>query len=67
MCPNYNCLSNGYCNVCGLVSGFAEGCDILSSSPVCDADSSTTDIEDTAESKVAHCVACKKDGRNNYI
>ena len=53
--------------MCGLVSGFAEGCDILSSSPVCDADSSTTDIEDSAEGKVAQCVACKKDGRNDYV
>ena len=68
-CPssnsNYRCLSNGYCNVCGLISGNAEGCDITSLTPVCDADSGTTAIDDSdfnAPVKVAQCVACKKDG-----
>jgi hypothetical protein len=67
-CPSsyneYKCLSTGECNVCGLnVSGFAEGCDIHSSTPVCDADSETSEIEDTAIGKVAQCVACTKSGR----
>ena len=65
-CPssytNYRCLSTGECNVCGLISGFAEGCDIRSNVPVCDADSSSPVIEDAAEGKVAKCVACKKSG-----
>ena len=59
---NYKCLSTGYCNVCGNINNVAEGCDILSSTPVCDADSSTGSIEDSAAQKVAQCVACKKDG-----
>ena len=63
---NYKCLSTGYCNVCGNVNDVAEGCDILSSTPVCDADSSTTYIEDSTEATVAQCVACKKDGKYLY-
>ena len=65
-CPSshtgYKCLSTGHCNVCGLINNLAEGCDILSSTPVCDADSNTSDIEDSAVGKVAQCVGCKKDG-----
>ena len=60
---NYKCLSTGYCNVCGNINNVAEGCDILSLTPVCDADSSTTYIEDSTEATVAQCVACKKDGK----
>ena len=67
-CPSayssYKCLSTGGCNVCGLISGYAEGCDITSTAPVCDADSSTFGIQDTATAKVAECVACKKSGRD---
>ena len=48
--------------MCGLINNLAEGCDILSSTPVCDADSNTSDIEDSAVGKVAQCVGCKKDG-----
>ena len=51
--------------MCGLISGNAEGCDITSLTPVCDADSGTTAIDDSdfdAPGKVAQCVACKKDG-----
>ena len=51
-CPssnsNYRCLSTGACNVCGLISGVAEGCDPFSTTPVCDADSTTSAIDDTA-------------------
>ena len=69
-CPSsfntYRCLSTGACNVCGLISGYAEGCDIFSTSPVCDADSSTTGIEDSAIAKVAKCVSCKKSGKELY-
>ena len=49
--------------MCGLISGFAEGCDIFSTSPVCDADSSVTGIQDSATGKVAQCVSCKKSGK----
>ena len=45
------------------MNNVAEGCGILSSSPVCDADSSTAGIQDSAENKVAQCVGCKKDGK----
>ena len=66
-CPSghssYKCLSNGACNVCGLISGNAEGCDITSTTPVCDADSTTSGIQDSASGKVAQCVACKKTGK----
>ena len=66
-CPasfsSYKCLSNGACNVCGLLSNKAEGCNIFSTSPVCDADSSTNGIQATYDtSKVAQCVACKQTG-----
>ena len=65
-CPssnsNYRCLSTGACNVCGLISGVAEGCDTFSTAPVCDADSTTSGIQDSASNKVAVCVACKKSG-----
>ena len=40
----------------------AEGCDAFSNSPVCDADSTTSGIQDSATNKVAACVACKKSG-----
>ena len=67
-CPssnsNYRCLSTGACNVCGLISGTAEGCELLSSTPVCDADSTTSGIQDTASNKVAVGVGCKKSGMN---
>ena len=65
-CPssysNYKCLSSGACNVCGIVNGNVEGCDITSTTPVCDADSTTSGIQDSASGKVAQCVACKKTG-----
>ena len=65
-CPtshsNYRCLSSGACNVCGLINGNVEGCDIASATPVCDADSTTSGIQDSASGKVAQCVACKKNG-----
>ena len=59
----YKCLSTGSCNVCGLISGKAEGCNVFSTAPVCDADKSTVGIETTYDSaKEAQCVACKKTG-----
>ena len=65
-CPNsttnYKCLSTGACNVCGLISGYAEGCGIFSTTPVCDADSTTSGTQDSATNKVAECVPCTKSG-----
>ena len=49
--------------MCGLITGVAEGCDIHSTTPVCDADSATSVIEDTAIGKIAQCVACTHSGR----
>ena len=70
-CPssnsNYRCLSTGACNVCGLISGIAEGCDTFSTTPVCDADSTASGIQDSATEKVAVCVACKKSGNISFI
>ena len=70
-CPlhysTYKCLSTGSCNVCGLISGNAEGCDINSDKPVCDADKDTAIIEDTVSDKEAKCVACKKSGNVRFI
>ena len=66
-CPSshstYRCLSNGACNVCGLFSNKAEGCNIFSTTPVCDADSTTSGIQSSYDTaKVAQCVGCKKSG-----
>ena len=66
LCPspyeNYRCLSTGACNVCGVINGINEGCDVTSRNPVCDADSTTEGIQDSADGKVAQCTSCKKDG-----
>ena len=66
MIPSFNCNYWYICidEACSLISGYAEGCDVTSMAPVCDADSSTFGIQDTATAKVAQCVACKKAGRN---
>ena len=72
-CPSsyntYKCLSNGACNICGLnmESGYAEGCDIHSNAPVCDADSTAAGIQDSATGKLAQCVPCKKSGKGRLF
>ena len=70
LCPsfytNYRCVSTGHCNVCRLINGVAEGCEIRSTTPVCDMDESTSGIQDTASRKVAKCVACTKAGEISY-
>ena len=58
----HKCLSTGVCNVCGLISGTHEECVSTSTSPVCDADSSTSIIDDTAVEKEAVCKGCTKSG-----
>ena len=68
-CPsaysNYKCLSDGACNVCGLINGIVEGCGgIFSTTPVCDADKDTTISENSATRKVAQCVKCTKSGKS---
>ena len=70
-CPsfysNYRCLSTGACNVCGLINGTAEGCEILSLTPVCDADKDTDNTQDSATGKVAQCVACTNGRLLNFF
>ena len=61
------CLSTGECNVCKIISDAHEGCDIYSMEPVCDADSTTVEIEDSAVAKLAKCVACKNTGKYRYL
>ena len=67
-CPtipsNLKCLSTGECNICKDISGRHEGCDVTSTTPVCDADSATDGIQDIADGKIAQCTACMKDGRH---
>ena len=69
-CPssftNYRCLSTGSCNVCGLISGYAEGCDITSITPVCDADSTTLVTEDSATS-MRSCLCGTVNNRGKVI
>ena len=62
---DYRCLSTGVCNICGLINGYAEGCAVFSTTPVCDADSTSAGIQDSATDKVAACVACTKSG--NFV
>ena len=61
------CHSDGRCNVCQLKDGKNVGCQDFSSSPVCDADSSTTGVQqDSVNNRLesrGECVACKKDGK----
>ena len=64
-CSQYNCLSNGYCNVCGLITGYAEGCDIYSLTPVCDGDNESSGVQELTAGKVAHCVPCTMSGKLN--
>ena len=61
------CLSTGECNACKIISDAHEGCDIYSTEPVCDADSTTVEIEDSAVAKLAKCVACKNTGEYRYL
>ena len=67
ICLSNKCLSSGACNVCGFISGTHQGCDSLSTAPICDADSTTTGIQDSATGKVAQCVSCKKSGKGNAL
>ena len=70
-CPDnpsdMKCFSTGECNICTIISGNHEGCDITSSTPVCDADSTVSGFQDSAVCKVAECAACKKSGRCTVI
>ena len=45
------------------MSGVHEGCDIDSATPVCDADSKVSGIQDSAGKAISQCVACKKSGK----
>ena len=49
--------------MCGLISGTHEGCVSTSTTPVCDADSTTSIIDDLATEKEAGCKGCTKSGQ----
>ena len=77
-CPttpaNLRCLSSGECRVCKLIDPNYEGCDVTSTTPVCDSDISSTDMISTNDdpTKTPQCVGCKKTskylgGVGNYI
>ena len=59
---NLLCHSDGHCNLCRRISGVHVGCNNSSSTPVCDADSTTTGVQDSAVDKRAICAGCKKEG-----
>ena len=52
-----------FVTACKIIAGTGthEGCDIASAGPVCDADSTTSGIQDSAIGKLAACAGCKKD------
>ena len=72
-CPShhsgYRCLSTGSCNVCGLIAGKAEGCNVFSTASVCDADSTTSGYQSVyLDSKEGECIQCKNKGMyNQYL
>ena len=62
----YKCLSTGSCNVCGLISGKAEGCNVFSNDSVCDADSTDDGYQSTyLNTKEGVCIQCKNKGMCN--
>ena len=65
-CPNYlQCHSDGYCNECRIISSTQSGCNITTSTPVCDTDSELPGVQDSPVEKRAICTSCKKDGTSN--
>ena len=67
------CLSTGECRVCKLISDKYEGCDITSTTPICDANTAVANVQfDTSSdyvstSLIPACVACKKAGEYYYV
>ena len=67
------CLSSEECRVCKKIDDNYEGCDVTSTTPVCDSDKDAALISTTDDAdKTAECVGCKKDGKslggiNNYL
>ena len=77
-CPsspaNLRCLSSEECRVCKLIGSNYEGCDVTSTTPVCDPDKDTAQIQTdfSTTTTTAECVGCKKTskylgGVGNYI
>ena len=60
-------MSSEECRVCKLIGNNYEGCDVTTTTPVCDGDKDdTTAVTKTYESdKTAKCVGCKKDGESS--
>ena len=65
------CHANGRCNVCQLIDGVNSGCQELSSRPVCDANPSSSGVQqDSTNNRLelrGECVACKEDGKHDDI
>ena len=65
-CPNgLQCHSDGYCNGCRIILSTHSGCNITTSTPVCDTDSESPGVQDSPIEKRAICTSCKKDGNSN--
>ena len=58
------CHSDGNCNVCRSIDSVHVGCQLFSSTPVCDADSTVIGIQDKNPDidRRAVCSGCKKQG-----
>ena len=67
------CLSSGECRPCKYITDEYEGCDITSTTPICDANTAVANIQfDTSSDYVSTslipvCVACKKAGEFYYL
>ena len=65
-CPNsLQCHSDGSCNECRIIASTHSGCNITTSTPVCDTDSESPGVQDSSIEKRAICTSCKKDGKSN--
>ena len=69
-CPDFlQCHSDGYCNDCRIIHINSQithsGCNITTSTPVCDTDSESPGVQDSSIEKRAICTSCKKDGKSN--
>ena len=67
-------MSSEECRICKLISDNYEGCVVTSTTPVCDSDEDTAQIQAdfSATTTTAQCVGCKKSskylgGVRNYI
>ena len=60
-------MSDGECKACKKISNNFEGCDVTSTTPVCDSDKDTTGTQSDFSAgftTTPECVACRKDGKS---